>query len=68
MKHLLGALALVSIATSAGAQVGHLPESSPYRDFEASQEFTFFGGHYKSGKGTNHRNAQGETWREGDEA
>lgn len=50
MKQLLGALALVSIATTASAQVGHLPETSPYRDFEASQEFTFFGGHYNSGK------------------
>ncbi len=50
MKHVLSALALVSIATTASAQVGHLPESSPYRDFEASQEFTFFGGHYKAGK------------------
>lgn len=50
MKHVLSALALVSIATTASAQVGHLPETSPYRDFEASQEFTFFGGHYNSGK------------------
>lgn len=50
MKQLLGALALVSFATAASAQVGHLPEASPYRDFEASQEFTFFGGHYTSGK------------------
>jgi hypothetical protein len=50
VKHVLSALALVSIATTASAQVGHLPESSPYRDFEASQEFTFFGGHYKAGK------------------
>lgn len=50
MKHLLSALALACIATTARAQVGHLPESSPYRDFETSQEFTFFGGHYKAGK------------------
>jgi len=49
VKHLLSALALAFIATTARAQVGHLPESSPYRDFETSQEFTFFGGHYKAG-------------------
>jgi hypothetical protein len=50
VKHVFSALALVSIATTASAQVGHLPETSPYRDFEASQEFTFFGGHYNAGK------------------
>ena len=51
MKHLLGALALACIATTARAQVaGHLPENSPYRDLETSQEFTFFGGRYTVGK------------------
>ncbi len=50
MKHLLSALALACIATTGRAQVGHLPENSPYRDLETSQEFTFFGGHYKSGR------------------
>lgn len=50
MKHLLSALALACIATTARAQVGHLPGSSPYRDFETRQEFTFFGGHYKAGR------------------
>ena len=50
MKHLLSALALVSVATTASAQVGHLPETSPYRDFEARHEFTFFGGTYKAGR------------------
>lgn len=50
MKHLLSALALACIATTARAQVGHLPENSPYRDFETRQEFTFFGGHYKAGE------------------
>lgn len=50
MKHFLGALALVFVATTARAQVGHLPENSPYRDLETSQEFTFFGGHYAAGK------------------
>jgi hypothetical protein len=46
----MGALALAFVATSARAQVGHLPENSPYRDLEASQEVTFFGGRYTAGK------------------
>jgi hypothetical protein len=51
VKHLLGALALACIATTARAQVaGHLPENSPYSDLETSQEFTFFGGRYTAGK------------------
>lgn len=50
MKHVLSALALASIATTANAQVGHLPENSPYRDLETSQEFTFLAGHYMPGK------------------
>jgi hypothetical protein len=50
VKHLLSALTLVAIATTARAQVGHLPQNSPYRDVETSQEFTFFGGHYSAGQ------------------
>ena len=50
MKQILSAIALASIATTAGAQVGHLPQSSPYRDVETRHEFTFFGGHYEAGK------------------
>ena len=50
MKQILSALALACIATTARAQVGHLPESSPYRDLETRQEFTFFGGRYQAGK------------------
>ncbi|HEY1952771.1 MAG TPA: hypothetical protein VGG76_08185 [Gemmatimonadaceae bacterium] len=50
MKHFLSALALLSIAATARAQVGHLPDKSPYRDLETSQEFTFFGGHYDAAK------------------
>ena len=38
------------VATTAEAQVGHLPQNSPYRDAELSQELTFFGGHYGAGK------------------
>jgi hypothetical protein len=50
VKHLLSALALACIAPAVGAQVGHLPQTSPYRDVETSHEFTFFGGHYDAGK------------------
>jgi len=50
VKQILGAVALAVVATSAGAQVGHLPQSSPYRDVETSQEITFFGGHYSAGQ------------------
>ena len=48
MKNMMSALALACIATTAGAQVGHLPENSPYRDVETRHEFTFFGGHYNA--------------------
>jgi len=50
VRIILGALALVCVAGTASAQVGHLPENSPYRDLENSQEFTAFYGHYNSGK------------------
>jgi hypothetical protein len=46
----MSALALAFVATTARAQVGHLPENSPYRDLEASQELSFFGGRYSAGK------------------
>ena len=49
MKYLIGALSLV-IATGARAQVGHLPQNSPYVDLENSQELTVFGGHFNAGK------------------
>jgi hypothetical protein len=50
VKPFLGALALVFVATTARAQVGHLPDNSPYRDLETHQEFTFFGGQYSAGR------------------
>lgn len=50
MKQILGAVALAVVATSAGAQVGHLPQASPYRDVETNHEFTFFGGRYSAGQ------------------
>jgi hypothetical protein len=46
----MSALALAFVATTARAQVGHLPENSPYRDLESSQELSFFGGRYSAGK------------------
>jgi hypothetical protein len=50
VKHLVSALALVVVLpTSARAQVGHLPQNSPYRDLEISQELTVFGGSYGAG-------------------
>ena len=49
MKHSLSALALAVFATTAGAQVGHLPQNSPFRDVETRQELTFFGGHFNAG-------------------
>jgi hypothetical protein len=50
VKHVMSALALACFATTARAQVGHLPEHSPYRDVETRHEFTFFGGRYDAGK------------------
>jgi hypothetical protein len=50
VKLFLSALALVGVATTARAQVGHLPENSPFRDVETRHEFTFFGGHYSPGR------------------
>jgi hypothetical protein len=43
-------MALVIVAANAEAQVGSLPQNSPYRDVETSQELTFFGGRYSAGK------------------
>jgi hypothetical protein len=50
VKPFLGAFALALLATTARAQVGHLPDNSPYRDLETRQEVTFFGGQYTAGQ------------------
>ena len=50
MKGILSAFALAVVAVNAEAQVGHLPQNSPYRDLETRQELTVFGGHYNSGQ------------------
>ena len=49
MKYLTGALALV-VSAAANAQVGHLPEKSPYVDLETSQELSLFAGHFSAGR------------------
>ena len=43
---LAGAVTCLAIlqTTAAAAQVGHLPESSPYRDMRVKQALVFFGG------------------------
>jgi hypothetical protein len=50
VKPFIGALALAFVATTARAQVGHLPENSPFRDLESRQEISFFGGRYSAGQ------------------
>ncbi|MFL5551725.1 MAG: hypothetical protein ACJ78R_11640 [Gemmatimonadaceae bacterium] len=50
MRLFLSAFALACFSATASAQVGHLPQNSPYRDLETRQEFTFFGGQYSAGE------------------
>jgi hypothetical protein len=50
VKYLMGAIALFAVSATAGAQVGHLPGNSPYRDVETRQELTVFGGRYNAGR------------------
>jgi hypothetical protein len=42
-------LACFIVAPSLGAQVGHVPQRSPYIDLEYRQEATVFGGYYNAG-------------------
>jgi opacity protein-like surface antigen len=51
---LAGAVACLAIlqTTAAAAQVGHLPESSPYRDMRVKQALVFFGGYLTGGEGS----------------
>ena len=42
-------VALWSAAPALGAQVGHVPQRSPYIDLEYRQEVTVFGGYYQAG-------------------
>ena len=50
MTHALLVLGVVSIASTASAQVsvGYPPQSSPYRDLEYHQELTAFGGYFNA--------------------
>lgn len=42
------ATSLALLSAPAGAQVGHAPRKSPYRDLEQRQELTWFGGLYQT--------------------
>ena len=43
------AIVACSLATPLAAQVGHVPQRSPYTDLEFRQEATVFGGYYNAG-------------------
>ena len=43
-------LASLGVAPTLSAQIGHVPQSSPYTDLEYRQELSLFGGHYNAGK------------------
>lgn len=43
------ALASMIVAPALSAQIGHVPQSSPYIDLEYKQEFTLYGGFYNAG-------------------
>jgi hypothetical protein len=45
---LFGAAALLVVATSVHAQVGHVPTKSPYVDLEYKQELTLLGGYLRT--------------------
>lgn len=48
MKRLTWVALFLGSAGVAHAQVGHLPEKSPYRDLEHRSELVFLGGHYNA--------------------
>jgi hypothetical protein len=45
-------VALWIVASTAAAQVGHLPQNSPFRDAAYSQELTTYSGWYNGGEGS----------------
>lgn len=47
-RAVLLSLGSVLAGSTAGAQVGHEPRQSPYRDLEWRQEFTVFGGQFRA--------------------
>lgn len=49
VRTLLMTLACFTAAPALGAQVGHVPQRSPYIDLEYRQEATIFGGYYNAG-------------------
>lgn len=50
MKERLVVAVLVLMAAPAGAQVGHLPEDSPYRDLESTQQISLLTGWFSPAK------------------
>ena len=46
---LVTTLACVGVAAPLAAQVGHVPQRSPYIDLEYRQEASLFGGYYNAG-------------------
>ena len=42
-------MACSTMATPLAAQVGHVPQRSPYTDLDYRQEATIFGGYYNAG-------------------
>jgi hypothetical protein len=50
IRFLAGAASALLLPMIASAQVGHAPQSSPYRDIEHRQELTWFAGEYLSAK------------------
>ena len=49
-RTLMAMMACSTMATPLAAQVGHVPQRSPYTDLEYRQEATFFGGYYNAGE------------------
>ena len=49
VRRWLFALASMTVAPALSAQIGHVPQSSPYIDLEYKQEFTIYGGFYNAG-------------------
>ncbi len=48
----IGAAATLAVCQPVQAQVGHLPESSPYKDMRIKQTISFVGGYLAGGRGS----------------
>ena len=49
VRMVVSTVAALTIAPTLGAQVGHVPQRSPYIDLEYRQELSLFGGYYNAG-------------------